>query len=60
LLEKVIVVNSVECRRQIRVKDPLPLRVLPADGVEDGLDRVMAATTRPKPVGLRLEPRFAG
>jgi hypothetical protein len=37
------VIKPVECRRQIRVENPSPLRVLPVHGVEDGLDRVLAA-----------------
>jgi hypothetical protein len=48
-------IDSVERRRQIRVEHPLPLGVHTPCDVEDSLDRVMAATARPKPIGPRLE-----
>ena len=52
----VIMVEPVECRRQVGVEHPQTLRVGAARRRVDGHDRVVAATTRPKAVGLRLEP----
>ena len=52
----VIMVEPVECRRQVGVEHPQTLRVGAARRRVDGHDRVVAATARPKPVGLRLEP----
>jgi hypothetical protein len=52
------VIDAVECRSQVRVQHPPPDRVLPVDGVEDGLDRVLAAASGPKPIRSRLEPGF--
>ena len=51
-------IDSVECRRQIGVEYPPAVRVAPGHRAEDRLDRVMAATARPKAVGLRFEPRL--
>ena len=48
--EKVVVVDSVERRGQVRVQDPQPFRVLAAHRVEQGLDRVLTASTRPEPI----------
>jgi hypothetical protein len=50
--------DPVECPCQICVQHPASLRVPAAHDVEDGLDRVMAATARPKPIGPRFEPRL--
>jgi len=52
----VVVVDSVERRGQVRVQHPQPLRVLAAHRVEQGLDRVLAAPTRPKPIRFGFEP----
>ena len=48
----------VERRCQVCVEHPSPPRVFAPGGLVDGLDRVMAATAGPKPVGPRLEPRL--
>jgi len=56
--QEVVVVDPVECRCQIRVEDPPSLGVRTLGNVEDGIDRVMAATARPKPIRPRLEPCF--
>jgi hypothetical protein len=58
LPEKMRMVDSVERRRQVRVERPPPARVLPAGGVENGFDRIVAAAARPESVGSRLEPCF--
>jgi hypothetical protein len=42
---KPVVVDPIERRRQIRVQNPCPLGVFPAQRVEDRLDRVLATTT---------------
>ncbi len=47
-------VNVVERASQIGVKNPHPFG-FPAQGVEQGLYRVVAAATRPKPVRSGLE-----
>src|SRR5260370_10131216 len=47
-----VMIDAVECRCQVCVEYPSPLRVLPAYGVEDGLDRVVAATARTKAIGV--------
>ena len=55
-LEEPGVIDLVERRRQVGVKNPHPLGARPlADGV-DRLDRVMAASARPEPVRTRFEP----
>lgn len=51
-------VDSVERRRQVCVERPPSARVLPAGGVENGFDRVVAAAARPKSIGPWLEPCF--
>lgn len=56
--EWVIMINAVDRRRQIRFERPPSPGVGTPGDVEDGLDRVVAATARPKPVGLRFEPCF--
>ena len=48
-------IDPVECRRQVGVEHPTAARVWTPGHMEDGLDGVMAATTGPKPIGLRLE-----
>src|SRR6478672_9531663 len=53
-----VVINAVERRCQVGVKDPQPLDIDALCGQEDSLDRVMTATARPKTIGLRLEPSF--
>jgi site-specific DNA recombinase len=50
------VIDLVERRRQVSVENPHPLGARPlADGI-DRLNRVVAAATRPEPVGSGLEP----
>ena len=56
LAEQVMMVDPVERRRQVRVEYPPPGRVGALADLVDGLDRVMAATAGPEPVGPRLEP----
>ena len=46
-------VDAVERRHQVCVEDPPPPGIRAPGDVEDGLDRIMAATVRPKPMGLR-------
>jgi hypothetical protein len=61
LAEEMIVADPVKRRRQVRIEHPGPARGGTAAAfahLEDGLDRVMAATARPEPIRLRLEPRF--
>ena len=52
----VIMVEAVERRRQVGVEHPQTLRVGAARRRVDRHDRVVAATARTEPVGLRLEP----
>ena len=52
-----VVADPVKRPGQVRVEHPQPPGVLLGD-VENRFDRVMAAAARPKPVGLRLKPRF--
>src|SRR5258707_9457887 len=54
-LEKVLVADLVDRARQVRVKNPHP-RGLPAQGLEQRLDRIMAAAARPEPIRPGLEP----
>ena len=54
--QKVVVVDSVERRGQVRVQHPQPLRVLAAQRVEQGLDRVLTASPRPKSRRFGFEP----
>ena len=53
--QQTFMINSVECRRQVGVEYPHPLRVLALQRGIDGPDRVVTATAGPKSVGLRLE-----
>src|SRR3954470_15554198 len=53
-----VMVDAVECRRQVRVKYPCAARVLPLSRLIDSLDRVMAATARPESIGSRFETCF--
>jgi site-specific DNA recombinase len=57
--EKMIVVDSVKCGFQVRVKYPYPVSLLEAYRVVDSLDRVVAAAARPEPVlpGIRKHSR---
>ena len=48
--------SAVERPGQIGVQRPQAFRASALDDLVDGLDRVMAAAARPKPVGPRLEP----
>ncbi len=54
--EEVIMVDSVECGFQVRVKYPHTFSGLAAYRVEDSLDRVLAAAARPEPVLPRVQP----
>ncbi len=54
--EKQVVIDSVECRRQIRIEHPPAGGVATPRHVEDGLDSVVAAPAGTKPIGFRLEP----
>src|SRR5258707_1889818 len=54
-LKKVLVADLVERACQVRVKNPHP-RGLPAQGLEQRLDRVVAAAARPEPIRPGLEP----
>src|SRR5665811_2212875 len=58
LAEEVLMIDAVESRCQVCVQGPPPLGVRTLGDVEDGLDRIMAATARPKAIGLRFEPCF--
>ena len=49
-------VDPIERRGQVRVQNPQPFRVLAAHRVEQGLDRVLTASTRPKPIRFGFEP----
>ena len=51
-------IDSVERLCQVGVKAPLAARVGTPRHLEDGLDRVMTTSARPKPIGLRFEPRL--
>jgi hypothetical protein len=42
----VVVIDSVECRYQVRVEYPLPVRVAALAGQKDRLDRVVATSAR--------------
>ena len=45
--EKVVVIDSVECRYQVRGAEyPLPVRVAALAGQKDRLDRVVATSAR--------------
>ena len=54
--EKQVVVDSVECRCQIRIEHPTAGGVGTPRHMKDGLDGVVAATAGTKPIGSRLEP----
>src|SRR5450759_5852786 len=58
LAEEVLMIDAVESRCQVCVQGPPPLGIRTLGDVEDGLDRIMAATARPKAIGLRFEPCF--
>src|SRR5674476_802273 len=58
LVQEIGVIDAVERPCQIRVQDPSSPGVGTPGDVEDGLDRIMAATARPKPIRPRLEPCF--
>src|SRR5450759_4267990 len=51
-------VDSVECRGQVRVQRPHPLGPRASTGHVDRLDGVLAAAARSKPVRLGFEPSF--
>src|SRR5665811_1161568 len=57
LAEEVLMIDAVERRCQVCVQGPPPLGIRTLGDVEDGLDRIMAATARPKAIGLRFEPK---
>src|SRR4051812_29420795 len=57
-LNEVNVIDAVECRCQVRVQYPLPLRGLPVRDREYRLDRILTSPARSEPIGLRLEPGF--
>ena len=57
MAEDVVVRDPVKRPGQVRVEDPQAPGVLLGD-LEDRFDRVMAATARPKSIGLRLKPRL--
>src|SRR6266568_7830434 len=54
--EQQVVIDSVECRRQIRVEHPPAGGVGTPRHVKDGLNGVVAAPAGTKPIGSRLEP----
>ena len=54
-LEQLLVADLVECGCQVRVQYPYPPG-FPAQGIEQRLDRVMAAAARPEPIRSGLEP----
>jgi site-specific DNA recombinase len=56
LVKDVAMGDPVKRPGQISVQHPQALRAPALDDLKDGLDRVMAATARPKPIGLRLKP----
>ncbi len=51
--------DAIKRPGQIGVQHPQALRASALDDLKDGLDRVMAATAGPKPIGLRFKPRFS-
>jgi DNA invertase Pin-like site-specific DNA recombinase len=53
--QQVLVADLVECACQIGVKNPHPFG-FPVQDVKQGLYRVVAAATRPEPIGPGLEP----
>ncbi len=54
--QNVVVGDAVERPGQTCVQNPPPFRAVALDGLVDRLDRVVAATARPEPIGPRLEP----
>jgi site-specific DNA recombinase len=58
LIEDVAVGDSVKRPGQVGVQNPEAFRALALDDLIDGLDRVVAATARSKPIGLGLKPCF--
>ena len=58
LVQKMIVIDTVERRRQVRVEHPQALRVTALDHLIDCFDRVVATAARPESVGFRFEPRL--
>jgi site-specific DNA recombinase len=54
--QEVIVGDSVKRPGQISVQNPPSFRAVAFRDMADRLDRVVAATAGPKPVGLRLKP----
>ncbi len=56
--QDVVVRDPVKRPGQICVQNPPPFRASALDDVVDRLDRVMAATTGPESIGLRLKPGF--
>ena len=54
--EEVAVVDSVECRGQVRVQNPPAPRVFPAAHNMDDRDRVLTTSARPEPVRSGREP----
>jgi site-specific DNA recombinase len=55
-LEKPVVVDFIERRSQVRVQRPQAFGHRPFTRRVDHADRVLAATARPEPIRLRLEP----
>ncbi len=53
-----VVIDAVERSGQIGVEYPSTLCALTAQRLEDGLDGVVAAAPRPKPIGPRFEARL--
>ena len=58
MVKDVIVADPVKRPGQIRVQHPQSSWGSALGDLKDRLDRVMAATARPKSVGPRLEPRL--
>src|SRR6266487_1326934 len=53
-----MVADFVERRGQVRVQSPQLAGVLAARRFEDGLDRVMTTSPRPKPIRTWFKPGF--
>jgi hypothetical protein len=60
LAEQVIMINAVERRRQVSVERPPPPGVRAPGDVEDGVDRVVAATARVSRRGESHPPPLSG
>jgi len=56
----VLMINTVERRRQVRVERPPPPGVRAPGDVEDGVDRVVAATARVSRRGESHPPPLSG